>query len=120
MRAYLKLAFVLTAALLGSPAAQAQSFGNTCFFGDGLNDCRNLGRTTQGGRVPNRSDQLPPAIGAQYMPTNSSTVAMGGAAGQPFSIDLGNGLGGVVSGSSTLGRSCGDGRTVSAGLRDRV
>ncbi|MFJ7441643.1 autotransporter domain-containing protein [Methylorubrum thiocyanatum] len=36
-----------------------------------------------------------------------------------FSVDLGNGLNGVVSGSSTFGRSYGDDYTASAGLRYR-
>lgn len=75
-----KLRISLLAATLlsiGTPS-QAQNFGNAYFFGDSLTDCCFDGRFTNGDQ-PNWADQLPPQIGASFIPSTTTNLAIGGA-----------------------------------------
>ena len=86
------------ALMLGGAPAAAAPFEDAFFFGDSLTDCCVLGRFTQGD-TPNWADLLPPLIGADYVASEETNYAVGGAQ---------SGLSNVIGGTDeTLGRPTG-------------
>ena len=73
------------AAVSVASGAQAVTFGNLYAFGDSLADCCFLGRFTQGD-TPTWVDLLPERIGATYVATPETNLAVGGAQSGPTNV----------------------------------
>ena len=83
MRRYLFAGTI--AAVSVASGAQAVTFGNLYAFGDSLADCCFLGRFTQGD-TPTWVDLLPESIGATYVATPETNLAVGGAQSGPTNV----------------------------------
>ncbi|MGB6231506.1 MAG: GDSL-type esterase/lipase family protein, partial [Litorimonas sp.] len=68
----------VAAILVTMQSADAAPFEDVYAFGDSLADCCFSGRFTQGD-TPTWVDLLPPLIGATYVPTRETNLAVGGA-----------------------------------------